>query len=82
MFDRHKGTFFHKKKVALLIRRLCIWVYIFRLRNSILLDLKTKTHCLLIFLSYVIQFIYLVNDKSVVTSQQGYIPLSLFSQLC
>ena len=49
MFDRHKGTFFHKKKVAILIRRLCIWVYIFRLRNSILLDLKNKNTLFAIF---------------------------------
>ena len=72
-----------RKKVALLIRsRLCIWEYIFLLRNSILLELKTKTHCLLIFLSYVIQFQYLVNVKSDAKSQQGYISLSLLSQIC
>ena len=70
MFDLHKGAFFHKKKVAILIRRLCIWVCMFLLRNSILLDLKTKTHYSLVFLNYVIQFIYLVNDKSDATSQQ------------
>ena len=70
MFDLHKGAFFHKKKVAILIRRLCIWVCMFLLRNSILLGLKTKTHYSLVFLNYVIQFIYLVNDKSDATSQQ------------
>ena len=41
-------------------------------------DFKTKTHSLLFFPSYVIQFITLSNDKSDATSQLGYIPLSLF----
>ena len=27
VFERNKGAFFHKKKVAVLIRRLCIWVH-------------------------------------------------------
>ena len=31
---------------------------------------------------YVMQFINLYNDKSEATSQLGYIPLSLFSQIC
>ena len=34
------------------------------------------------FLCYVMQFINLSNDKSVATSQLGYIPLSLQSQIC
>ena len=54
MFGRHKGDFFPKEKGIHTYKET---VYIFLLRNGILLDLKTKTHCLLIFLSYVIQFI-------------------------
>ena len=37
VFDRHKGAFFQNKKVSILIRRLCMWVYILLLRNGILL---------------------------------------------
>ena len=44
--------------------------------------LKNKTHCLLIYLCNVMQFIYLKNDKTDATSQLGYIPLSMFSQIC
>ena len=42
MFDRHKRAFVPKKKLSVLIRRLCIWLYFFLLRSGILLDLKTK----------------------------------------
>ena len=42
MFDRHKKHLFQKKKLSVLIRRLCIWLYFFLLKNGILLDLKTK----------------------------------------
>ena len=44
--------------------------------------LKNKTNCLLIFLCNVMQFINLLSDKSDATLQLGYIPLSLFSQIC
>ena len=44
-------------------------------------DLKTKTNCLLFFLSYELRFTNLQNDNSDATSKQGYIPLSLFSQM-
>ena len=54
-----KKRFFQKKTLSVLIRRLCISKLIVLLRNGILLDLKTKTHCLLIYLSYAIQFINL-----------------------
>ena len=56
-------------------------MYIFLLRNGILLDLKQK-HIVCYFFSYVTQFINLLNDKSEAISQLGYIPLSLFSQIC
>ena len=43
MFDRHKKEhLLEKKKLSVLIRRLCIWLYCFLLRNGIILDLKTK----------------------------------------
>ena len=56
MFDRHKKSiFFQKKKLSVLIRRLCIWLYFFLLRNGILLDLKTKhIVCQFSMLCYVI----------------------------
>ena len=44
-----KENLFQKKKLPVLIRRLCIWLYFFLLRNGILLDLKTKHNCLLTF---------------------------------
>ena len=44
--------------------------------------LKNKTHSLLFLLCNVMQFINLLNDKSDAASQLGYIPLSLFSQIC
>ena len=37
-----KEHLFQKKKLSVLIRRLCIWLYYFLLRSGILLDLKTK----------------------------------------
>ena len=54
---------------------------IFLLRNDTLLDLKQNT-LFANFLCYVMQFINLYNDKSDARSQLGYIPLSLFSQIC
>ena len=43
MFDRHlEEHLSQKKKLSVLIRRLCIWLYFFLLRNGILLDFKTK----------------------------------------
>ena len=57
MLDRHKKShLFQKKKFSVLIRRLCIWLYFFLLRNGILLDLKTK-HIVSNYLCYVMQFI-------------------------
>ena len=44
MFDRHvKRAFVSKKEVISTNKRLCIWLYIFLLRNGIRLGLKT-TH--------------------------------------
>ena len=57
-------------------------VVIFSFKNWYTSRLKNKTHCLLIFLCYVMQFINLKKDKSEATSQLRYIPLSLFSQIC
>ena len=44
--------------------------------------LAKKTHIVCYFLGYVMQFMNLLNDKSGATSQLGYIPLSLYRQIC
>ena len=74
MFDRHKKEhLFQKKKLSVLIRRLCIWLYFLSFKKCILLDFKQNT--LFANISTLCYAIYkLINDKSDATSQLGYIP--------
>ena len=54
VFDRHEVTIFlsQRKGISSDEKALWRWVYIFFLRNAVFLSLKTTTHCLHIFLSY------------------------------
>ena len=82
MFHRHKKSICSKRRSYQYL--LGDWLYggNFLLRNGTLLDLKKQNTLFANFLCYVMQFINLSNNKSDATSQLGYIPLSLFSQIC
>ena len=60
----HEITIFSKRKsVSSNQEAMCVWVYILFSRNFIFLSLKTTTHCLIIFLSLMFAYSFLLIEK-------------------